>query len=362
MDHPKLEGTSNNHNCNNSLTIGSLSTTSFATSQYLDSKQLRLRQLQFNMQQRLQKEIAETDERIQRYTSQQFALLKSFREKSEQEYQMLVSLIHCIPEQQANELLERQPPAFEVCNNSGSLAFGGTRRRNTVSSRRELNNAATTPTTPTALQPPNNLFTPTKDNVVKNSTTATNNSHVSAILTSGTASNPLSSAAASSTSAAPPTIPTVVGSNLALNRKMSNFDTPPATPESLPMSVGNSPTFRQQQQQPASFSNVKQNFQQQFPTPTVDTADDCLFDLEGDDGINIVASPNTTMYLQNPLSPLRPSQPHQMQPQNVPHQVLPPYNSYQRSLTYNTHTDNHMSDLDESDDAEEAEGMLTNSQ
>lgn len=367
MDHPKLEIASNNQNQNssNNLTIGSLSTSfamSSAVSQHLDSKQLRLRQLQANLQQRLQREIAETDERIQRYTSQQFALLKSYREKSEQEYQMLVSLIHSIPEQQANEWLERQPPALDASNNGGNLGYGGTRRRNTISSRRELNSTATTPTTPTATQqPPNNIFNMYRENYVKNSMTATPTSPTSAIMTAATI------AAASTATVATSTTPTIIGSS-ALNRKMSNFDTPPATPEAIPMSVGNSPTFRQQQQQQnTTFANHQQQpFQHQFPTPTVETADDCLFELEGVDG-NIGATlsqpqhQNLTMYLENPPSPLRflQSQQQHIQPHNVPHQIMPPYNTYQRSLSYiNAQPENHMSDLDESDDAEEAEGLL----
>lgn len=370
MDHPKLE-VNQNQNTSNNLTIGSLSTSfaaSSAANHHMDSKQLRLRQLQANLQQRLQREIAETDERIQRYTAQQFALLRSFREKSEQEYQMLVTLIQCIPDQQANEWLERQPPSLDVSNNGGNLSYGGSRRRNTISSRRELN--STTPTTPTTTQPPNNIFNMNRDTYMKNSMTATPTSPTSAIMTSTAAgSNTHSPTAVASTA----TTPTIVGSNSssALNRKMSNFDTPPATPEAIPMSVGNSPTFRQQQQQQqhATFASQPQTFQQ-FSTGSIETADDCLFELEGVDNSNAPAMPqqqqNRAMYLQNPPSPLRlvQTQQHQqqsqqlLQPQNVPHQLLPPYNSYQRSLSYiNAQPDNRMSDLDESDDAEEAEGM-----
>ncbi|KAM7343959.1 proline-rich Akt substrate 40 kDa [Cochliomyia hominivorax] len=382
IDHPKLESSIQNQNTTSNSTIGSLSTsfaTSSVTSHHLDSKQLRLRQLQTNLQQRLQREIAETDERIQRYTAQQFALLKSFREKSEQEYQMLVTLIQCIPEQQANEWLERQPPSLDVCSNSGNLSYGAARRRNTISSRRELNNT-TAPNTPTTTQPPNNIFNINRDNSMKNSLTATPTSPTSAIMTTtttiptGVADNNTQSPAGGASTA---TTPTIVGSNSsALNRKMSNFDTPPATPEAIPMSVGNSPTFRQQQQQQqhTTFASHPQTFQQ-FSSGSIETADDCLFELEGVDSSNITSPQqlqNRTMYLQNPPSPLRLLQTHQqqqqqqqsqqqqhLQPQNVPHQILPPFNSYQRSLSYiNAQPENHMSDLDESDDAEEAEDAL----
>ncbi|XP_046809370.1 uncharacterized protein LOC124420493 [Lucilia cuprina] len=366
MDHPKVDNaTANNQNTNSNLSLSTSFASSSSTSHHLDSKQLRLRQLQGNLQQRLQREIAETDERIQRYTAQQFALLKSFREKSEQEYQMLVSLIQCIPEQQANEWLERQPPALDVSNNGGNLAYAaGTRRRNTISSRRELSNTA--PTTPTAIQPPNSIFNMNRENYVRNSMTATPTTPTSAIMTTttNTSGNNTQSptGVASTANVATSTTPTIVGSS-ALNRKMSNFDTPPATPEAIPMSVGNSPTFRQQQQQNTMFASQPQTLQQQFSTNSIDTADDCLFELEGVDGGNVVTTPqhNRSMYLQNPPSPLRllQSQQQQQQPQNVPHQILPPFNSYQRSLSYiNAQPENHMSDLDESDDAEEAEGRF----
>lgn len=375
MDHPKAEMTSSGQNQSNTLTIGSLSTSFAAGSSmnnHLDSKQLRLRQLQSNLQQRLQREIAETDERIQRYTEQQFALLKSFREKSEQEYHMLVSLIQCIPEQQANEWLDRQPPILDVSNNGGNLPYGGSRRRNTISSRRDLNTA---PSTPTITQPPSNIFQINKENVMKSSavdamstsansaiTTTTDSSRSPApreINTNTTSTSSSSSATASSSTLA---TTTVVGSNNSssiTNRKMSNFDTPPATPEAMPMSVGNSPTFRQQQQQQNTSFVGQQSFQQQFSTPTIETADDCLFELEGvDNDSNASANTsyiNSPLFLQNPPSPMRHLQ--QQQNQNVPHQILPAYNSYPRTLNYSHHIpENHMSDLDESDGAEEAEG------
>ncbi|TMW53540.1 hypothetical protein DOY81_001417 [Sarcophaga bullata] len=359
MDHPKLEIASNNQNHNNSanLTIGSLST-SFATSaaaNHLDSKQFRLRQLQANLQQRLQREIAETDERIQRYTAQQFALLKNFREKSEQEYQMLVTLIQCIPDQQSNEWLDRLPPILDVSNNGSNLTYGGSRRRNTISSRRELNTA---PSTPTSIQPPNNIFSLNRESQVKNSSlTAMQNSPSSAIVTEVATTNNTRSPPSGGGRAVTATTPTtVVSGSSALNRKMSNFDTPPATPEAIPMSVGNSPTFRQQQN--LTFVNQQQSFQQQFPTPTIETADDCLFELEGVDS-TAAPQPHRTMFLQNPPSPMRLLQ--TQQPHNVPHHLLPNSNSnsYQRHLNYiNTQAENHMSDLDESDGAEEAEDAL----
>uniref|UniRef100_T1PB39 Uncharacterized protein n=1 Tax=Musca domestica TaxID=7370 RepID=T1PB39_MUSDO len=365
MDHTKSEVPLNSQNQTNNLTIGSLST-SFVTgsslSNHLESKQLRLRQIQANLQQRLQREIAETDERIQRYTEQQFALLKSFREKSEQEYQMLVSLIQCIPDQQANEWLDRQPPTLEVSNNGGNLPYGSSRRRNTISSRRDLNSTA--PTTPTTTQPPTNIFQLNKENVptsptsaiITTTTTTTKSSRSTITEISANIGSTVPSTAGASSSTT--TTPTVVGNGSnTTQRKMSNFDTPPATPEATPMSVGNSPTFRQQQPQQQNTSFIgQQSFQQQFPTPTVETADDCLFELEGVDS----AATNTTnthpsLFLQNPPSPLR------QRPQNVPQQILPVYNNYQqRTLNYShqQQMENHMSDLDESDGAEEAEDAL----
>lgn len=366
MDHPKIE---NSAATQNQLNIGSLSA-SFATNalNHLDSKQSRLRQLQANLQQRLQREIAETDERIQRYTEQQFALLKSFREKSEQEYQMLVTLIQCIPEQQANEWLDRQPPVFDVSHNGGgNLSYGGSRRRNTISSRRDMNSTA--PTTPTTIIPPSNIFGYSNKEIgFKNSsnTAITPTSPTSAIISTNNtrstvgAITEVTSPSVAVMVSASSTAPTIVssGGGSALNRKMSNFDTPPATPEATPMSVGNSPTFRQQQQQNNTFVG-QQTFQQQFPTPTIETADDCLFELEGVDavsssGINVSTTfmNSSSVFMQNPPSPIR----QQQQNQNMPH-ILPGYNNYQRTLTFsNQPPDNHMSDLEESDGAEEAEG------
>ncbi|XP_061390335.1 uncharacterized protein LOC133325626 [Musca vetustissima] len=375
MDHTKSEvpSQSQQQQHSNALTIGSLST-SFVTGSSLanhlvDSKQLRLRQIQANLQQRLQREIAETDERIQRYTEQQFALLKSFREKSEQEYQMLVSLIQCIPEQQANEWLDRQPPSLEVSNNggAGNLPYGNSRRRNTISSRKDLNSTA--PSTPTTTQAPTNIFQLNKENVYKSvnsesvpstptsaiptTTTKTGRSSITEIsANTGSTVVPSTAAAAAASSSTSTTV--VGGSQQQPQRKMSNFDTPPATPEATPMSVGNSPTFRQQQQQQNTSFIGQQSFQQQFPTPTVETADDCLFELEGVDAAATTTHPS--LFLQNPPSPLR-----QQQQQNVPQQILPVFSSYQqRTLNYSQqqHMENHMSDLDESDGAEEAEDAL----
>ncbi|XP_059225433.1 uncharacterized protein LOC106088687 [Stomoxys calcitrans] len=374
MDHPKVEVSSINQTPSSTLPLGSLSA-SFVTgggiTTHLDSKQLRLRQLQSYLQQRLQREIAETDERIQRYTEQQFALLKSFREKSEQDYQLLVSLIQCIPEQQANEWLDRQPPNLDVSNNGGSLPYGASRRRNTISNRRDLNTTA--PTTPTTSQPPSNLYPGNKEsNSMKLATSEAGPalSFTSAIVTN-TNRSALGEASTNmvTTVASPPSLNTTTASSAAVgnvvsssisNRKMSNFDTPPATPEATPMSVGNSPTFRQQQQQPQQTISFvgQQSFQQQFPTPTVETADDCLFELEGVDGTftggaGNVTYVNSSVHLQNPPSPLR-----QQQNQNVPHQILPVYSSFQQRASFQVADSNQMSDLDESDGAEEAEDAL----
>uniref|UniRef100_A0A1L8DDC0 Putative lobe n=1 Tax=Nyssomyia neivai TaxID=330878 RepID=A0A1L8DDC0_9DIPT len=58
----------------------------------------KVKNLTQQFQQHLQRETAATDERIQRYTEHQFTLLKIFRERSEQELQILMSLVCRLPE------------------------------------------------------------------------------------------------------------------------------------------------------------------------------------------------------------------------------------------------------------------------
>lgn len=167
----------------------------------------RLRSLTHSLQSRLQKEIADTDERIHRYTEQQFALLKSFREKSEQEYQILVSLVNQVPEQLIDAM--------------GSGAN------------------SSVPTTPT-------ITTPTKIDINRIGGVATSNSNINnnknSSLSAMDSSNIQGSSAQSLFSFS--------------NKKVTSFDTPPATPESTPMSVGNSPTFNRQQQASIGLSSV----------------------------------------------------------------------------------------------------------
>ncbi|XP_055854777.1 uncharacterized protein LOC129918325 [Episyrphus balteatus] len=203
----------------------------------------RLRSLTQNLQSRLQKEIADTDERIHRYTEQQFALLKSFREKSEQEYQILVSLVNQVPEQLIDAM--------------------GT-------------GANSVPTTPT-------ITTPTKIEIgrIGVATSNINNNNNSSL--SAMDSNTQTSSSVQS----------VFSFN---NKKVTSFDTPPATPESTPMSVGNSPTFNRQQQASIGLSSVVGGHRASIGNGMfyinssssiasgaagMDGDGDCLFELEG---------------------------------------------------------------------------------
>lgn len=208
----------------------------------------RLRSLTQNLQSRLQKEIADTDERIHRYTEQQFALLKSFREKSEQEYQILVSLVNQVPEQ----LID----AMGTTTTTTPAAAGGV------------------PTTPTTI-------TPTKIDMRRSSNNNNNNNNSS-----------LSAMDSSNTQAS--SVQSVFSFN---NKKVTSFDTPPATPESTPMSVGNSPTFNRQQQaatiglssvvggQRSSIGNgmfyINSSSSIASGATGMDGDVDCLFELEG---------------------------------------------------------------------------------
>ncbi|XP_011184226.2 uncharacterized protein LOC105213240 [Zeugodacus cucurbitae] len=344
MDHPQLQLEQTNVGPLNNFSVGSLSTTSLSLQ--LDMKQQRLRQLQQNLQQRLKREIAETDERIQRYTEQQFALLKSFREKSEQEYALLGRLIQRVPEQQATDFLDRAPPALEVIGGGGNFA---SRRRNTITSRRDVMTSVTTPTTPTTPNPTSGLH---MLSLPLNTTTAT---------TTASAMDTTITQGVGGTTVLTPTTPnvalttTIIGSG-SINRRLSNFDTPPATPEATPMSVGNSPTFRPQQQQQSSLTQQQfvriaaNSFQQQFPTPTVEVGDDCLFELEGIDNGSAASGAGVNSQFSALVSNLSQKLPYQQQ---------------QRSLNNHAHPHQHqhhhyhgrdMSDVDESeDDAAEAE-------
>lgn len=343
MDHPQLQLEQANGGPLNNFSVGSLSTTSFQ----LDMKQQRLRQLQQNLQQRLKREIAETDERIQRYTEQQFALLKSFREKSEQEYALLGRLIQRVPEQQAIDFLDRALPALEVVGGGNYVS----RRRNTITSRRDMM-SVTTPTTPTTPNPASGLH---MLSLPLNTTTATTTASamdttIAQVVGGTTAHTPTTMNIALTT--------TIIGSGN-INRRLSNFDTPPATPEATPMSVGNSPTFRPQQQQQSSLTQQQfvriatNSFQQQFPTPTVEVGDDCLFELEGIDNVSSAGG----VSVNTPFSALV---------SNLSQKL--PYQQQQRSLNNHAHPHQHqhhqyhgrdMSDVDESeDDAAEAEGRI----
>ncbi|XP_052840516.1 LOW QUALITY PROTEIN: uncharacterized protein LOC128255071 [Drosophila gunungcola] len=232
-------------NSASNLSIGSLSANP------TDARVQRLRMIQAHQQARLQEEILETNERIERYTRNQFQLLNSFREKSDQDCALLFRVIRALPEQ-ASELLDRaMPPALEVAANQPQSATA--RRRNTISSRRELNGGPTTPTT-TLNHPPSFL---------------TLNQQ------------PQQQLQASQLQQQQPQQAQPLQQSVSVTRKMSHFDTPPATPEATPMSVGNSPTFRQQSAGGAGGAPT-----QMLTTNGVgqssgaDDADDCLFDLE----------------------------------------------------------------------------------
>lgn len=192
--------------------------------QQSDEHQLRLKNLEKTLEQRIRTEIAQTNERIARYSEQQFALLKNFREKSESEYQNLVSLVQNVPE----NLFEMQ---FSSSSNDDDQ------------------------------QPQQKPEHPTSSDA--SDTSAINN-------TSDT------------------------------QQQITSFDTPPATPESTPMSVGNSPVFRQQnqQQQPTPQSTANNVFNglrsllgavnngavhnnSSTSIMNNNNLDDCLFELEG---------------------------------------------------------------------------------
>lgn len=275
------------------LSIGSLAANS------MDARVQRCRMIQAYQQARVQEEIMETNGRIERYANNQFQLLNSFREKSDQDLALLLRLIRAQPEQ-ALELLDRaMPPALEVASNQPQSATA--RRRNTISSRRELNG----PTTPT-----------------------TTLNHPPSFLTLN--QQPQQQLQAQAQQQQPQQVA----------RKMSHFDTPPATPEATPMSVGNSPTFRQQSTggagAPATQMLATNGVAPSQAAP--DDADDCLFDLEDVDApavqsVPVPSYPRSLIYQQEP------NQPH---PHN-PFTQLEQENSMGQTL----------------DEADEAEGALT---
>ncbi|XP_016930415.3 uncharacterized protein PRAS40 [Drosophila suzukii] len=252
--------TSGISNSASSMSIGSLSANP------TDARLQRLRMIQAHQQARLQEEILETNERIERYTRNQFQLLNSFREKSDQDCALLLRLIRALSEQ-ASELLDRaMPPALDVAANQPQSATA--RRRNTISSRRELNGGPTTPTT-TLNHPPNFLTL-------------------------------------QQLQAQPQQQP--MQQSVSVARKMSHFDTPPATPEATPMSVGNSPTFRQQSATGGANGPPTQMLATNGggQSSAADDADDCLFDLEDVDApaplpvqsVPVPSYPRSLMYMQ----------------------------------------------------------------
>ncbi|EDW85821.1 uncharacterized protein Dwil_GK22939 [Drosophila willistoni] len=276
--------------------IGSLS------SIFMDERSLRLRQLTTNQQARVQAEIAKTNERIERFTQKEFELLNSYREKSNQDYAHLTRLIVDCAMNASLEVPDNWlatatgGTALGGAGGGGAAARGG--RRNTIGSRRDLN-VPITPTTPTTAvtQPPN---------------FPTLSQHQQQL-------QPLISG----------------GSSVLSARKMSNFDTPPATPEATPMSVGNSPTFRQQAGGiPARNPSVTNT--STLAMGGVEEADDCLFDLED------VEETTTT-----------PSHPVQTSSFTRAHIYQQQQQSYQRLQSQQL--DNSMDNVDEGVAADEAE-------
>ncbi|KAH8253386.1 hypothetical protein KR032_005257 [Drosophila birchii] len=252
------------------------------TTNSIDARAQRIRMLQAYQQARVQEEIMETNSRIERYANNQFQLLNSFRERSDQDMDLLLRLIREVP-QQALELLDRaMQPALEVAGNQPQSATS--RRRNTISSRRELN-GPTTPTT-TLNHPPSFL---------------TLNQQPQQQLQTQQQQQPLSGASS-------------------VARKMSHFDTPPATPEATPMSVGNSPTFRQQSSGGSGAGQPTQMLATNGLTSSqaaADDADDCLFDLEDVDAPAVQSVP-VPSYPRNQIY----QQESQHQPRHNPFQNL----------------------------------------
>ncbi|XP_022229287.2 uncharacterized protein LOC111078749 [Drosophila obscura] len=286
-----------------SLSIGSLAVNP------QDTKGQRLRQLLADKQAQLQEEIKKTEERIERYTSTEYELLKSFREKADQDCAQLMHHIRLVPEHVA-ELLDRgMTPALEVTGNWLNSAPGA-RRRNTISSRRELSNP-TTPTT-TLNHPPSFLALNQPLQQQQQQPSQPTQPQL----------QPLSSTASAMANAR--------------LRKMSNFDTPPATPEATPMSVGNSPTFRQQQQQQSSVATAPHLLTTHGGGVTAngaDDADDCLFDLEDVEEYTAPQPvPSSTGYQHNVM--------------------------YQRVHSIQPLQNGMVDDLDEADTADEAEDAL----
>ncbi|KAH8291550.1 hypothetical protein KR054_012625 [Drosophila jambulina] len=246
-------------------------TTNPAFARSIDARAQRCRMIQAYQQARVQEEIIETNDRIERYANNQFQLLNSFREKADQDLALLMRLIRAQPEQ-ALELLDRaMPPALEVASNQPQSATA--RRRNTISSRRELN-GPTTPTT-TLNHPPSFLTLNQQPQQQQQQQ-----------------QQPLSGASS-------------------VARKMSHFDTPPATPEATPMSVGNSPTFRQQSSGGSAGGQPTQMLATNGVTSSqaaADDADDCLFDLEDVDApavqsVPVPSYPRNLIYPQEQQKP-----------------------------------------------------------
>lgn len=165
-----------------------------------------IKNLTKNLIERLRKELEETNEKISRYTEQQTAIYNSFREIVEQEYQILVSLVNCVPEE------------LKMLNAIENLAT------NKITIDTNIDNVP--PVHQEQQQqppPPSSLFT-------------------------------------------------------MKHQQLSSLETPPATPDSTPMSIGGSPIFRQQATIFGGLSGRNSITSNGGGNP-VDS--DCIFELEG---------------------------------------------------------------------------------
>ncbi|XP_017962271.1 histone-lysine N-methyltransferase, H3 lysine-79 specific [Drosophila navojoa] len=310
----------------------------FIDSTLSDSLLQRLKILENCHKEGVEAEIKATTERVERYTDQQFALLKSYQEKEKQDYALLKRIIMQVPDRALQLLDNGQLAALEVTgagNVGGGLGMGaaasvqstfGARRRNTISSRRDLG-MPITPTTPLLGGPPNFLaFTQEPQQQQQQQQQQPSQPQPQQ------QQPPLPSA-------------TILSA-----RKMSNFDTPPATPEATPMSVGNSPTFRQQQQQQPS-ALASNSLLPMSPAAAADDADECLFDLEDVDGPQGHTSHNYQQQQQQQQHQHH-QQHHQYQRlQQQQHQQLQHHQQQQQQQQLLTQHEDNMSDADEAEDA-----------
>lgn len=163
-------------------------------------QQALVKKLTQHLEEQLQRDYNAANERISRFIEQQAAILESNLEKAKQEYQILVSLINRVPDE------------LKVIINSNT---------NNVNNNEDLISAAT-------------AITKSPTNPSINKITIINDSNT----TKNVAGNPQSLFTLKQQQQQQQTPQPQLTT--------TSLDTPPATPDSTPMSVGNSPTFRQQ--------------------------------------------------------------------------------------------------------------------